>query len=183
MGNKDRGKREVKKSLTTTDVREAKRRGMEVAAEVDRLFETARNGIDLSAANAEAMARAWKEKALAESADLLAMGGAESTEEAERVAALLRRWNGAMQSALVTGRSQQVMDATAKRLLAEQGIALPLGSDGFKRLCLMSRPSIRRYSKDMAIPLRSATPRKARWTTLTVGSLPRTIGAPPITSR
>src|SRR5882724_6229516 len=70
------GKREVKKSLTTTDVREAKRRGMEVAAEVDRLFETARNGIDLSAANAEAMARAWKEKALAESADLLAMGGA-----------------------------------------------------------------------------------------------------------
>jgi hypothetical protein len=54
------GKHEIKKSLGTKNVNEAKRKAMEYAAEVDRLFASVRSGVNITLADAEAIAAAWK---------------------------------------------------------------------------------------------------------------------------
>jgi integrase len=143
------GKREIKKSLGTTSLPEAKRRGMEVAAEVDRLFETARNGVTLTLADAEALAAAWKAEALAEHADKVATSAeGPSPDQTARVVALLDQFKIAARKTLASRPSHIVigdhtwswepsltMADDAKAILRKQGIALRETDPGFRRLC------------------------------------------------
>jgi len=68
------GKRELIESLQTKDREEAKRRCHAKDVEVDRLFEVARRGVELSQPEADALARQWLDKALSEDADSRALG-------------------------------------------------------------------------------------------------------------
>jgi Domain of unknown function (DUF6538) len=66
-------KREPIESLGTKDCEEAKRRCHAKDVEIDRLFEAARRGAELSQPEAEALARQWLDKALSEDADIRAL--------------------------------------------------------------------------------------------------------------
>jgi integrase len=130
------GKREIKKSLATTDVREAKTLGMEVATEVDRLFTSARSGVDLSLADAEALAMAWKASLLNESADLMSISTTQREPEAiERIASRYGDLANKTRRALTERNLAPFFVARAKDILAQQGLALPEDSPGFRRLC------------------------------------------------
>ena len=129
-------KTEIKKSLGTKDVREAKRLAMEMAAEVDRLFSSAKSGVSLSLADAEALAKAWKAEVLAEDAEKFA-SSAEPLDwaDVERMTKAAAPFMESERQDLAARAANPYVVAQAKAVLAKQGVALGEDDPSFRRLC------------------------------------------------
>ena len=130
------GRREVRKSLGTKDVREAKRLCGDLAAETDRLFNSARAGVDLSLAAAKQLAQAWRVKAQEAAQETwLAMGALDEDErEALSIGPLDDRATE-LDETLLTQRWDPEVISAARQVLLEQGLALPERTQGYHRLC------------------------------------------------
>jgi integrase len=131
------GKRNITKTFQTTKVNEAKRKAMEFATEVDRLFASVRSGVSLSLADAELMAMAWKVDALAESAEEFANMDTQgrSWTDIEHHMEAREPFVEAERRDLATRAVNPYVVEQAKAALAKQGLALPEDNPSFRRLC------------------------------------------------
>ena len=133
------GKRELIESLATKDREEAKRRCHAKDVEVDRLFaaalEAARRGVELSQPEAEALARQWLDKALSEDADSRALGRYRlpTLEVVEASDDLAQTELAEAREALAEGDLSKV-ERQLELFLPDQGMALPRGSEPWRRL-------------------------------------------------
>jgi Domain of unknown function (DUF6538)/Phage integrase SAM-like domain len=126
------GKRKLIESLGTKDREEAKRRCHAKDVEVDRLFEAARRGVELSQPEAEALARQWLDKALSEDADRRALG-LYRQEHVEAAEDLTQAELAEAREALANGDTGKV-ERPLEMFLRDQAMALPRGSEAWRRL-------------------------------------------------
>ena len=129
------GKRELIESLQTKDREEAKRRCHAKDVEVDRLFEVARRGVELSQPEADALARQWLDKALSEDADSRALGRYRlpTLEVVEASDDLVQTELAEAREALAEADRAKV-ERTVELFLKDRGMLLPQRSEAWRRV-------------------------------------------------
>lgn len=166
------GKTMIKKTLATKDVGEAKRLAGAMAAETERLFNSARAGVDLTLAEAEQWARAWQAEEEARAKEEWLAQGPMVDEEREALSNVLDDRVTELDETLLTHQWTDAVVTAARALLLKHGLALSEGTQGYHRLChALTKASIR-------VEMARIKWNKGDWTTNAAADTPPVIVAP-----
>ena len=129
------GRTTIKKTLGTKDVGEAKRLCGAMAAETERLFNSAKAGVDLTLAEAEQWARVWQVSEEAKAKEHWLAQGPMDDDDREALSNVLDDRATELDERLLSHRWDAAVVAAARALLLQHGLALSEGTQGYHRLC------------------------------------------------